>query len=104
MTNIPTSYPASLAIEVLRRPPHCSIRVPGSKSLTNRALVLAALTAVGRDCELRGVLRSEDTEVMVAALRSLGFRVHADWERCLLRVGRDAGESPIPATQADLFV
>jgi len=98
------SYPASLAIEPLACPPHCSVRVPGSKSLTNRALVLAALTAVGRDCELRGVLRSEDTEVMVEALRTLGFRVGADWARCVLRVGRDAGASPIPATQADVFV
>jgi 3-phosphoshikimate 1-carboxyvinyltransferase len=104
MSDPSTPYPDSLSIQPLARPPHCSIRVPGSKSLTNRALVLAALTAVGRTCELRGALQSEDVEVMVEALQKLGFRVQADWDRCVLRVGRDAGESSIPVTQADLFV
>jgi 3-phosphoshikimate 1-carboxyvinyltransferase len=49
------------------------VTVPGSKSLTNRALVLAAL----RDgtTVLRGALWSEDTEIMVEALRTLGFNV-----------------------------
>ena len=49
------------------------ITVPGSKSLTNRALVLAAL-ADGATT-LRGALWSEDTEIMVDALRTLGFDV-----------------------------
>ena len=54
------------------------VTVPGSKSLTNRALVLAAL-ADGTTV-LRGALWSEDTEIMVEALRALGFsvRVEAD--------------------------
>lgn len=49
------------------------VTVPGSKSLTNRALVLAAL-ADGTTA-LRGALWSEDTEIMVDALRALGFSV-----------------------------
>jgi 3-phosphoshikimate 1-carboxyvinyltransferase len=49
------------------------VTVPGSKSLTNRALVLAAL-AEGTTT-LRGALWSEDTEIMVEALRALGFSV-----------------------------
>jgi len=49
------------------------ITVPGSKSITNRALILAAL-ARGRTV-LRGALWSEDTEVMVDCLRRLGFDV-----------------------------
>lgn len=49
------------------------ITVPGSKSLTNRALVLAALAA--GETELRGALWSEDTEIMVECLRELGFLV-----------------------------
>jgi 3-phosphoshikimate 1-carboxyvinyltransferase len=49
------------------------VAVPGSKSLTNRALVLAAL-ADGTTV-LRGALWSEDTEIMVDALRTLGFSV-----------------------------
>ena len=57
------------------------ITVPGSKSITNRALILAAL-AEGRTM-LHGALWSEDTEVMVEALRRLGFEVE---------VGPDAHE------------
>lgn len=50
-----------------------SIRPPGSKSLTNRALICSAFTA-GKSI-LSGALRSEDTEVMIAALRSIGVDV-----------------------------
>jgi len=50
------------------------VAVPGSKSITNRALVLAAL-ATG-ETELRGALWSEDTEVMVECLQTLGFMVN----------------------------
>lgn len=49
------------------------LTVPGSKSITNRGLILAAL-AEGRTT-LRGALWSEDTEIMVEALRQLGFEV-----------------------------
>jgi 3-phosphoshikimate 1-carboxyvinyltransferase len=50
-----------------------TITVPGSKSITNRALILAALA--NGETELRGALWSEDTQVMVEALRKLGFTV-----------------------------
>ena len=56
------------------------VTLPGSKSLTNRALVLAAL-ADGRSA-IRRPLRSRDTELMAAALRVLGVRVRDegdDW-------------------------
>ena len=49
------------------------VRVPGSKSMTNRALVLGAL-AEGRS-RLRRPLRSRDTSIMVAALRALGLTI-----------------------------
>jgi len=52
-----------------------SIRPPGSKSLTNRALVCAALAS--GPSHLTGALASEDTEVMIAALTKLGLQVHA---------------------------
>ncbi len=104
MSQPASPYPETLAIEPLARPPHCSMRVPGSKSLTNRALVLAALSAAGRDCELTGVLHSEDTEVMVNGLRGLGYCVQADWQRCLVSVGRDDAAALIPSAAADLFV
>ncbi len=57
-------------------PLHARIRPPGSKSLTNRALICAAL-AEG-DSTLSGALESEDTRVMVEALRRLGIAVAHD--------------------------
>jgi 3-phosphoshikimate 1-carboxyvinyltransferase len=82
--------------------------VPGSKSLTNRALVLGALAGRGQGCVLRRVLRSEDTEVMLTALRALGFQVQVPLpyseSDTVIQVGSGVGMSPIPATSADLFV
>ncbi|MDH5149374.1 3-phosphoshikimate 1-carboxyvinyltransferase [Brevibacterium casei] len=49
------------------------VTVPGSKSLTNRYLVLAALAET--ESVIRGWLRSRDTELMVGALRSLGATI-----------------------------
>lgn len=49
--------------------------IPGSKSMTNRALILAA-GAAGRS-EIFGALRSRDTDLMIEALRSLGVRIRA---------------------------
>ncbi len=98
------NYPDTIAIVPLQRPPEATVRVPGSKSITNRALVLAALSEPEKGSELRGVLQSEDTEVMVVALRNLGFQVEADWHRGNLHVRRGKGASPVPAEQADLFV
>ena len=45
-------YPDKLEIVPLKKPPHATIRVPGSKSITNRALVLAALSEPGECPEL----------------------------------------------------
>ncbi|GFG72879.1 3-phosphoshikimate 1-carboxyvinyltransferase [Mycobacterium botniense] len=56
-----------------------TVTVPGSKSQTNRALVLSALAAAGGQgsSTIRGALRSRDTDLMVAALTALGLRVDA---------------------------
>ncbi len=61
-------------------PVRATVALPGSKSLTNRALVLAAL-ADGPSV-VRRALRSRDTELMAAALTSLGSAVDTagdDW-------------------------
>jgi 3-phosphoshikimate 1-carboxyvinyltransferase len=58
--------------------PVCAaVTVPGSKSQTNRALVLSALAAAqGRGVStIGGALRSRDTDLMIGALRALGLRV-----------------------------
>lgn len=57
-------------------PVHATVRVSGSKSVTNRALLLAALA--DGPSTLRAPLRSRDTELMAAALRSLGVAVQPD--------------------------
>jgi 3-phosphoshikimate 1-carboxyvinyltransferase len=96
-------FPDQLAIVPLRSPPRATVAVPGSKSITNRALVLAALSSSPGGCRLQGALRSEDTEVMVAALQRLGFAVQASWDEAVLHVRRPAGAGPIPAAEAELF-
>ena len=63
---IPDPWPAPFA----EAPVHATVSLPGSKSLTNRALILAAL-ADGPSC-VRGALRSRDTLLMAAALQALG--------------------------------
>jgi 3-phosphoshikimate 1-carboxyvinyltransferase len=64
------------AAPVATGPLDALVDVPGSKSLTNRYLVLAALAdGPGR---LRGALRSRDTLLMAAALASLGVGVEDD--------------------------
>lgn len=77
-----------------------SIRPPGSKSLTNRALVLAAL-AVGTS-ELTGVLDSEDTRVMIEAWEDLGVHITGDPASGRLRVEGCGGK--LPNARADLFI
>jgi 3-phosphoshikimate 1-carboxyvinyltransferase len=90
-----------LEIVPLNRPPRAAIRPPGSKSITNRALVLAGLHNRG-PCVLRGALHSEDTEVMADGLNRLGIPARPDWPS--VRVERPAGKRVIPAAAADLYV
>ena len=73
---------------------------PGSKSITNRALALAALrTGTTR---LSGALFSEDTRTMIECLRRLGFRVEADDAARTVEIVGLGGE--IPEARAELFV
>jgi 3-phosphoshikimate 1-carboxyvinyltransferase len=55
------------------RQKEAKVVLPGSKSLTNRALILAALAS--NPVTLRGALWSEDTQAMVECLERLGFPV-----------------------------
>ncbi len=84
----------------LTQPPDCAVRVPGSKSITNRALLIAALAA--GESTLDGVLFSDDTRYMASAWRQLGIEVHEDADAERFVVGGKGGE--LPARQADLFV
>jgi 3-phosphoshikimate 1-carboxyvinyltransferase len=79
----PSTQPSSApwAAPLAHGPVRAEVSLPGSKSLTNRALVLAAL-AEGPSV-VRRALRSRDTELMASALAALGVRVDtsgADWQ------------------------
>jgi 3-phosphoshikimate 1-carboxyvinyltransferase len=81
-------------------PLRATIRPPGSKSITNRALVCAAL-ADGESL-LTGVLDSEDTQVMIEALRQLGIAAQHDAVAATVGVVGCGGR--LPASEADLYV
>ena len=61
-------------------PVHATVIVPGSKSLTNRTLMLSALAAAqgSGSSTISGALRSRDTDLMIGALRTLGLDVTGD--------------------------
>ena len=63
-------------VEPLTEPPDAVVAVPGSKSITNRALVCAALA--GGASTLRGIGLSDDTEAMLDAIARLGADVRVD--------------------------
>ena len=92
--------PDLLPIAPFTRPVRGDVVLPGSKSLTNRALILAALCP--HPVTLTGALFSEDTEVMVDSLRRLGFAVSADPGAMTIRVEGRGGR--VPAESAELFV
>lgn len=67
------ALPNLIELAPLRTPVQACVTVPGSKSITNRAMILAALSS--GETELRGALWSEDTQVMASALSDLGYDV-----------------------------
>ena len=67
------ALPDLIEIVPLAKPVSAEITVPGSKSITNRALILAALA--DGEVTLKGALWSEDTEIMFDCLQKLGFEV-----------------------------
>lgn len=95
------SSPAgSIRVQPLTAPPKAKVRVPGSKSYTNRALICAAL-AEGESV-LDGALFSDDTQYMAEALRVLGLQVEAQPDEYRLSVHGCAGR--LPEREVDLFV
>ncbi|NMF98643.1 bifunctional 3-phosphoshikimate 1-carboxyvinyltransferase/cytidylate kinase [Aromatoleum toluolicum] len=76
------------------------VRLPGSKSISNRTLLLAAL-AEG-ETDIRDLLASDDVERMLEALRALGVEWSRDGESDNYRVRGVGG--PFPVRLADLFL
>ena len=77
------------------KPIRTTIRVPGSKSITNRALPLAALCE--GEIELTGVLFADDTWQMINALQTLGYSLQMDQKAKRVRIyglGKDIPGAP----------
>lgn len=104
------SLPDLIEIVPLDKPVKAEVTVPGSKSITNRALVLAALA--NGTVTLEGALWSEDTQVMVECLHKLGFKVdvqqdpHESCNRTITVEGRGGliPQAGTPAQPLELFV
>ena len=90
----------SLRIQPVKHPLNAALRVPGSKSLTNRALLISAL-ADGRT-RLTNALFSDDSSYFAKALQTLGFDVNLDEQRREMIVTGQGGK--IPVTKAELFI
>ncbi len=93
--------PSSYQVQPVAEPIDATIRPPGSKSITNRAMICAALA--DGESQLHGVLDSEDTQVMIAALRQLGLRVErVDASTETWSVGGTGGR--FPNCSGEIFV
>ncbi len=90
---------SDVRLDPIHKPFTAELSPPGSKSLTNRALVLAAL-AKGKSV-LSNVLLADDTRVMLENLQRLGFSLEIDSAACNVTVDGQAGRIPVPS--AELF-
>ena len=82
-----------------RLKPNCRVRLPGSKSISNRTLLLAALGS--GNCEIRSLLASDDTARMLDALAALGIPLEHTGSGSLKVHGQNGS---FPNRQADLFL
>ncbi len=91
---------SALPIHPISHPLEGTIRVPGSKSVTNRALLLAALC--DGPSKLEGALFSDDTRYMEGALNTLGVAVRGDERAQTYEIDGRGGSFPNP--EAELFL
>jgi 3-phosphoshikimate 1-carboxyvinyltransferase len=94
------TFPEELEITPLDHPPDATIMVPGSKSVTNRALLVAALG--NGACRITNPLFSDDSYWLMHALVRLGIDLSADREGGEVRVEGGGGE--FSASDVDVFV
>ena len=94
------ALPDPLWLQPFTRPVRGSITLPGSKSITNRALILAALGH--KTVTLRGALFSRDTQIMIAALQTLGFAMASDESARTITI--TGGNGYIPVREATLDI
>lgn len=87
-------------VKKLDRPVHWTVEAPGSKSITNRALLIAALT--GGEVTLEGVLFSDDSRYFLSSLETLGFRTEVREECSQVTVQGCGGR--IPCKEGEICV
>lgn len=92
--------PPILRINPIKHPLNATVRVPGSKSLTNRTLLIAALA--NGTTRLTNALFSDDSRYFANALKTLGFDVQLDEVNHEMTVTGLGGN--IPAKKAELFI
>lgn len=89
-----------LELAPVTRPVLGTVKIPGSKSITNRALLIAALA--DGSSTLTGALFSDDTRYMAGALNQLGIVIHSDPQAQSFTIQGRGGT--IPADTAELFL
>src|SRR5512138_1600885 len=89
-----------MQITPLTHPLHAIVRVPGSKSLTNRALLIASLA--NGTTRLTNALFSDDSCYFARVLQTLGFDIQLDEAIHVMTITGLGGK--IPAQEAELFV
>ena len=89
-----------LAILPFERPLSGTLSLPGSKSITNRALIISALCE--GEVTLDGALFSRDTLIMIEALRQLGFDISTDEEAAIIKIKGQAGRIPNKIASIDV--
>ena len=89
-----------LPIQPFTDPLQATVHLPGSKSITNRALILGAL-AEGTTC-LEGALFSRDTRIMLGALQTLGFELSVDESANRITITGQGGVIPVKEANIDV--
>lgn len=87
-------------VKKIKEPIDWYVTVPGSKSMTNRALLMAALSA--DTVTLEGVLFSDDSRYFIHSLKSLGFVVEVEEEKRRVTVKGENGT--IPKKESEIYV
>lgn len=94
---VPNIYSAGMNSD---KPKILTVSVPGSKSITNRALLLATLA--NGPSTLRGVLFSDDSRHFIQCVQDLGFETKVDEENKIVKVTGLGG--PVPKEEASQYV
>jgi 3-phosphoshikimate 1-carboxyvinyltransferase len=95
-----SQLPPSLRITPVNHPLNATVHVPGSKSLTNRALLIASLA--DGTTRLTNAIFSDDSRYFANALQTLGFNVQLDESSHEMTITGLGGR--IPAKKAELFI